>query len=134
MTATSTRCRLLASIPDVVTRRSVCVSAGDICTSPPTTAGPADASTVWASAEASESARRSACILRRTREPNIVRGASQIQHDLVGPPVAPAFDVFARRVAEVGRADDEDLEALRPGLVASPRAGWDTHRVPRLEL
>src|SRR6185437_13199374 len=35
---------------------------------------------------------------------------------LVGPPVALAFDVSARVLAEVGRADDEDLEALRPGL------------------
>src|SRR5262249_17251827 len=32
------------------------------------------------------------------------------------------------------RADDEDLEALRTGLVASPRAGRDAHRVPFLEL
>src|SRR5712664_4973062 len=37
-------------------------------------------------------------------------------------------------LAEVGRADDEDLEALWPGLVASPRAGRDAHRVPFLEL
>src|SRR5437763_6287410 len=37
-------------------------------------------------------------------------------------------------LAEVRRADDEDLEALRPGLVASPRAGRDAHRVPFLEL
>src|SRR3954452_22300332 len=34
---------------------------------------------------------------------------------LVSPPVAPALDVFARILAEIGRADDEDLEALRPG-------------------
>jgi hypothetical protein len=31
---------------------------------------------------------------------------------LVSPPVALAIDVFARILAEVGRADDEDLEAL----------------------
>src|SRR4029077_16590967 len=43
---------------------------------------------------------------------------------------APAVDVFARVIAEVGRADDEDLEALWPRLVASPSAGRDTHRVP----
>src|SRR5207249_2595279 len=42
--------------------------------------------------------------------------------------------VFARFLAEIGRADDEDLEALRPGLVASPRTGRDAHRVPFLEL
>src|SRR5205807_2206019 len=50
------------------------------------------------------------------------------------PPVALAIDVFARSLAEIGRADDEDLEALRPGLVASPRTGRDAHRVPFLEL
>src|SRR3954452_18139191 len=53
---------------------------------------------------------------------------------LVGPPVALALDVLARSVAEIGRADDQDLEALRPGLVAPPRAGRDAHRVPPLEL
>src|SRR5438477_5829721 len=53
---------------------------------------------------------------------------------LVSPPVAPAIDVFTRILAEVGRADDEDLKALRPGLVASPRAGRDAHRIPFLEL
>src|SRR5438552_9516218 len=53
---------------------------------------------------------------------------------LVSPPVALASDVFARILAEVGRADDEDLEALWPGLVASPRAGRDAHRVPFFEL
>src|SRR5918996_5302665 len=53
---------------------------------------------------------------------------------LVSPPVALAIDVFARILAEVGRADDEDLEALRPGLVASPHTGRDAHRVPFLEL
>src|SRR5213076_1499663 len=53
---------------------------------------------------------------------------------IVSPPVALAIDVFARILAEVGRADDEDLEALWPGLVASPRAGRDAHRVPFSEL
>src|SRR5919198_291633 len=53
---------------------------------------------------------------------------------LVSPPVAPAIDVFAPSLAEIGRADDEDLEALRPGLVASPHTGRDAHRVPFLEL
>src|ERR1700682_157415 len=52
---------------------------------------------------------------------------------LVSPPVALAIDVFARSLAEIGRADDENLEALRPGLVASPRTGRDAHRVPFLE-
>src|SRR5919109_5394944 len=52
---------------------------------------------------------------------------------LVSPPVAPPLDVLARSLAEIGRADDEDLEALRPGVVASPRTGRDAHRVPLLE-
>src|SRR4051812_44239619 len=34
----------------------------------------------------------------------------------------------------MGRADDEDLEALRPGLVTSPHTGRDAHRVPFREL
>src|ERR687896_579570 len=53
---------------------------------------------------------------------------------LVSPPVALTLDVFARSLAEIGRADDDDLEALRPGLVASPRTGRDANRVPLLEL
>src|SRR4051812_18917553 len=53
---------------------------------------------------------------------------------LVSPPVALAIDVFARILAEVGRADDEDLETLWPGLVASPRAGRDAYRIPFLEF
>src|SRR4051812_40753862 len=53
---------------------------------------------------------------------------------LVRPPVALSVDVSARIVTEVGRADDEDLEALRTRLVTTPRAGRDAHRVPLLEL
>src|SRR5438128_5163612 len=53
---------------------------------------------------------------------------------LVSPPVALALSAFARSLARVGRADDEDLEALRSGLVASPRTGRDAHRVPLLEF
>src|ERR1051326_493998 len=52
----------------------------------------------------------------------------------VGPPVAPAVDVVARSIAETRRADDEDLESLRPRLVASPGSRRDAHRVPLLEL
>ncbi|HSP73332.1 MAG TPA: hypothetical protein VLN26_13240, partial [Gaiellaceae bacterium] len=48
--------------------------------------------------------------------------------------MALTIDVVARILPEVGRADDEDLEALWPGLVASPRAGRDPHRVPFFEL
>src|SRR5437762_12829375 len=53
---------------------------------------------------------------------------------LVSPPVALAINVLARSLAEIGRADDEDLEALRAGLVASPRTGRDAHRVPFPEV
>jgi len=48
----------------------------------------------------------------------------------VSPPVAQAVDVVAGSRAEVGRADDQDLEPLRPCLVASPRTGWHAHGVP----
>src|SRR5204863_5279319 len=53
---------------------------------------------------------------------------------LVSPPVALTLDVFARSLAEIGRADDDDLETLRPGLVASPRTGGDPHHIPLLQL
>src|SRR5688572_29759444 len=53
---------------------------------------------------------------------------------LASPPVALALDVVAGRLAEVGRADDDDLEALRPGFVAAPGTGRDAHNVPLLEL
>src|SRR6478735_8860319 len=53
---------------------------------------------------------------------------------LVSPPVALSLDVFPPSLAETGSAGDEDLETLRPGLVASPRTGRDAHRVPLLEL
>src|SRR5258708_9727717 len=53
---------------------------------------------------------------------------------LVGPPVALTLHVFARILAEIGRTEDEDLEALRPALVASPRAGRNAHHVPLLDL
>src|ERR1700749_2991994 len=53
---------------------------------------------------------------------------------LVSPPVALALDVFTRSVAEIGRADDEDLEALRSGLIASPRTRRDADRVPFLQV
>src|SRR5918994_2790039 len=53
---------------------------------------------------------------------------------LVSPPVALSLDVFTRSFAEIGSAYDDDLEALGPGLVASPRTGRDAHRVPFLEL
>src|SRR3979409_2705759 len=53
---------------------------------------------------------------------------------LVSPPVALTLHVFARILAEIGRTEDEDLEALRPALITSPRAGRDAHHVPLLDL
>src|SRR3954454_7189356 len=63
-------------------------------------------------------------------------GAGLVLSDLVlvRPPVAPALDVLTPTLAEAGRADDEDLQALRAGLVAAPRTGRDAHRVPLLEV
>src|SRR4051794_33031202 len=68
------------------------------------------------------------------RRPPAPSRPSPVLPDLVSPPVAPALDVSARIVAEVGRADDEDLEAVGPGLVAPPRAGRHPYRVPLLDL
>src|ERR687895_2205843 len=65
-----------------------------------------------------------------TRDPAL----THIHRALVSPPVAPTLHVVARILAEIGRAEDEDLEALRPALVASPRAGRDAHHVPLLDL
>src|SRR4029079_18821095 len=45
-----------------------------------------------------------------------------------------SLDVVTRSLAEIGSANNEDLEALGPGLVASPRTGRDAYRVPLLEL
>src|SRR3979411_51300 len=50
------------------------------------------------------------------------------------PPVSLTLHVFPRVLAEVGRAEDEDLEALRPGLVPSPCTGRNAHDVPLLDL
>src|SRR6185437_3083922 len=57
-----------------------------------------------------------------------------IRERLVGPPTAPAVDVPTRILTEVGRADNEDLEALRPGLVPSPGTRRDAHCVPLPQL
>src|SRR5262249_12708292 len=53
---------------------------------------------------------------------------------LLRPPAAPPVDVSAWIVAEIGRADHEQLEAVRPGLVASPRTGRDANRIPLPQL
>jgi hypothetical protein len=42
---------------------------------------------------------------------------------LVSAPGALPLDVFARSPAEIGRAEDEDLEALRPDLLAATHTG-----------
>src|SRR5258708_25202843 len=52
----------------------------------------------------------------------------------VRPPVSLTLHVFTRIAAEVGRAEHEDLEALRTGLVPSPCARRNAHDVPLLEL
>src|SRR5215208_1721462 len=57
-----------------------------------------------------------------------------VHRALVNPPAALTPHVVARVLAEIGRTEDEDLEALRPGLVTSPRAGRDAHHVPLLDL
>src|SRR4051794_5085386 len=51
-----------------------------------------------------------------------------------GPPAAQAVDVAARIVAEIRSADDQELQAVGAGFVASPRPGWNAHRVPLFEL
>src|SRR5260370_13537518 len=60
--------------------------------------------------------------------------AAQRQRRLVNPPVSLPLHVFTRIAAEVGRAEHEDLEALRTGLVPSPCARRNAHDVPLLEL
>src|SRR5205823_12566972 len=53
---------------------------------------------------------------------------------LTSPPAALSLDVSTRILAEIGRSDHDELEALRAGFVASPRAGRDAYHVPLLEL
>src|SRR5262249_60074798 len=50
------------------------------------------------------------------------------------PPVALPLAARARRVPEFGRADEGDLRAARPRLIAPPRPGRNAHRVPLPEL
>src|SRR5581483_2707696 len=71
--------------------------------------------------------RRRARARRRTHD--LVR-----KRRLVSPPAAPAVDVGPWILAEVRRADDEELEPLGPGLIASPHTGRDADGVPFLEL
>src|SRR5258707_283550 len=52
----------------------------------------------------------------------------------VSPPVPLTLHVVPRVLAEVGCAEDEYLEALRPGLVPSPCTGRNAHDVPPLDL
>src|ERR1044072_3713218 len=71
---------------------------------------------------------------RRSPSPgSVVPGSRRARRGLVSPPVALTVHVVARILAEVGRTEEEDLQALRPALVASPRAGWDAHHVPLLD-
>src|ERR1700759_4126059 len=62
------------------------------------------------------------------------RPARLVRLGLARPPVARAFDVVARVLAEAGGAGDEQLAALRPGPVAPPRPRWHAHRVPPPQL
>src|SRR4051794_28704196 len=62
------------------------------------------------------------------------RRSRRSEAGLVGPPAAPALDVLARILAEAGRTEDEDLEALRAALVAAPRSGRDADHVPFHDL
>src|SRR3954452_24364668 len=50
------------------------------------------------------------------------------------PPVATTLDVFAPSLAKTGRDDDNEVQALRPCLVASPRTGRNAHCVPLPDL
>src|SRR6476469_3964237 len=72
------------------------------------------------------------CSMVRTETGLTERSAAGLA--LVSPPVALALDVVAPGVPETGRAENDDLEAFRPGLVASPRTGRNAHRIPLLEL
>src|SRR6476469_7518862 len=72
------------------------------------------------------------CSMVRTETGLTERSAAGLA--LVSPPVALALDVVAPGVPETGRAENDDLEAFRPGLVASPRTGGNAHRIPLLEL
>src|SRR6478736_1715748 len=56
------------------------------------------------------------------------------QRRSVSPPVSLTLHVLPRVLAEAGRAEDENLEALRPGLVPSPCTGRNAHHVPLLDL
>src|SRR5690349_5953351 len=70
----------------------------------------------------------------RTSTPPAENSRSTLRFYLAGPPAALPIDVAARIGAEIRRADDEQLEPFRPGLVPPPRAGWDANRVPLPEL
>ena len=52
----------------------------------------------------------------------------------VSPPVSLTLHVFPRVLAEVGRAEDEDLEALRSGPTPSPCPGRNANHIPLLDL
>ena len=84
-------------------------------------------STMMIPARVGRTGRRSGFV-RRVGEMRTVR------QRLVSPPVALAIDVFRADLAEIGGADDEGFEAVRPGFVASPHPGRDAHRVPCREF
>src|SRR3954447_21351355 len=92
--------------------------------------GPAPRSSLWRILRRAARRRKPGVRLRGPPLSTTAPGATP----LVGPPAALPVHVSARVLTEVGRADDEDLEALWPSFVSSPRAGRHTHRVPLFEL
>jgi hypothetical protein len=61
------------------------------------------------------------------------QGPGVAEERSVSPPVSLPLHVVPRALAELGRAEDEDLEALRSGLVPSPCTGRNAHGVPLLD-
>ena len=76
----------------------------------------------------------SSCSTVATANPATLRstGHAPFAFFRVSPPVALAIDVLARSLAEIGRADDEDLEAFRAQLrsLATYRAGRAPRPIP----
>src|ERR1700742_4209054 len=51
------------------------------------------------------------------------------QRRSVSPPVSLTLHISPRVLAQVGRTEDDDLKAVRPGLVPSPCTRRDAHDV-----
>src|SRR5512132_203454 len=123
--ARTTRCARSTPPRSPPATRTTAVRGSAPCTTPATTARSS-----WT--PTGTTSKSSTTTTERPREdPNLGPWSHRA---LVSPPVALTLHVFARILAEIGRTEDEDLEALRPALVASPRAGRDAHHVPLLDL